>query len=118
MLARIESLAEASVARGCGFAALAILTFMVGLSWDVALACKVGGLLVLFVCAILLFKAWRASCRPARKTEVWMMLGPNQRPSPAVAQRVIGPVLRICYLRFALWAAGVSAALLAVSLTL
>jgi hypothetical protein len=64
MLARVEYLAELSVARGCGFAALAILTLMVGLSWDAALACRLGGVLVLLVCALLLLKAWRAPYRP------------------------------------------------------
>lgn len=117
MLARIESLAELSVARGCGFAGLAILTFMVGLSWDLALACKVGGLLALFVCMLLLLKTWRAPYRSVRKTELWMMLEPSQRPVAPVAQRVISATLQTCYLRFALLAAGLSAALLAMSIS-
>jgi hypothetical protein len=117
MLARIESLAELSVGRGCGFAGLAILTFMIGLSWDPVLACRVGGLLALFVCALLLLKAWWAPYRSVRKTELWMMLEPSQRPVAAVAQRVIGATLQTCYLRFALLAAGLSAALLAMSIS-
>src|SRR5262245_57566755 len=110
MSANIESLAERSVARGCGFAALAIFTLMVGLSWDGAVACEIGCLLMLLVCAILLLKAWRAPYRPFRRTELWMMLDRRQRPSPAVAQRVIGGMLRGCYMQFALHAAGLSAA--------
>jgi hypothetical protein len=43
MIHTIEELGEISVARGCGLAALAIGTFMVGLSWDMVLAAKVGG---------------------------------------------------------------------------
>jgi hypothetical protein len=118
MLQRIEALAELSIARGCGFAALAIFTFMVGLSWDPALATEVGGILALFVCAILVVKAQLAPRRPICKTELWMMLDRSHRPSGAIAQRIIGPVLHACYLRFALYAAGLAAALLALSLVL
>jgi hypothetical protein len=116
MPTRIDALAEISVARGCGFAALAIFTFMVGLSWDMVLACKVGGLLVLFVCVVLTVKAQRALRRSVRKTELWMMLDRRHRPCAAIAQRVMGETLRACYLRFALLTAGLSAALLAASL--
>jgi hypothetical protein len=114
---RIEGLAEISVARGCGFAGLAIGTFMVGLSWDMALASKVGGLLVLFVCVVLTVKAHRAVHRPVRNTELWMMLG-SDRPSPAVAQHLVGEALRGCYLRFALHAASLGIVLLVLSLGL
>lgn len=117
-LRTVEALAEVSVARGCGFAALAILTLMVGLSWDLALACMVGGLLVLFVCLVLVAKAQWAHRRPAGKTELWLMLDEFDRPSSAIAQRIVGSVLRACYLRFALHAAGISAGLLALSITL
>jgi len=118
MIQSIEELAEISVARGCGLAALAIGTFMVGLSWDMVLAAKVGGLLVLFVCAVLLVKAQSALSRPVERTELWLMLNRSERPSAAYAQRMIGSVLRTCYLRFALQAACLSASLLAVSLGL
>ena len=118
MLQRIELLAELSIARGYGFAALAILTFMLGLSWDMVLASQVGGALILCVSVILILRGHAAPHRPVRKTELWMMLDQGDRPTQAVAQRVIGPVLHMCYLRFALHAAGLSAGLLALSITL
>ena len=118
MLTAIEVLAEISVARGCGFAAIAILTLMVGLSWDMVLASKVGGLLVLFGCMVLIVKAQRALRRPVRNTELWIMLDQGHRPSATFAQRVIGRILQTCYLRFALHAASLSAGLLALSATL
>jgi hypothetical protein len=118
MIQTIEELAEISIARGCGFAALAIATLTVGLSWDMVLAAKTGGLLALLVCAVLAGKAWRALARPVAKTELWLMLNRSERPSAANAQRVIGSVLRTCYLRFALHAACLSASLLALSLSL
>ena len=118
MIQTIEELGEISVARGCGLAVLAIGTFMVGLSWDMVLAAKVGGLLVLFVCVVLLVRAQRALSRPVERTELWLMLDRSERPSAAYAQRFIGSVLRTCYLRFALHAACLSASLLALSLGL
>jgi hypothetical protein len=50
MLQKIERLAYISVARGCGFAALAIVTFMVGLSGDMVSSLEAGGSLALLVC--------------------------------------------------------------------
>ena len=111
---RIERLAEIIVARGCAFAGLAILTFMIGLSWDMALASRVGGLLVLLVSMVLSVKAHRALRRPVRNTELWMMLG-SEVPSLTVAQRLLGAALRACYLRFALHAATLSIVLLILS---
>ena len=118
MIQTIEELAEISIARGCGFAALAIATLVVGLSWDMVLAAKTGGLLALLVCGVLVGKAWRAIGRPVAKTELWLMLNRSERLNAAYAQRVIGSVLRTCYLRFALHAACLSASLLALSLSL
>jgi hypothetical protein len=113
---KLEHLAELSVARGCGYGGLAILTFMVGLSWDMVLATKVGGLLVLLVSMILVVKAELSPIRPHRRTELWLMLDHGDRPNEAIAQRVIGAVLRGCYLRFALHSAVLAALLLAMSL--
>ena len=113
MLQRIEHLAEISVARGCGFAALAIVTFMIGLSGDMVSSLKAGGYLSLFVCVVLLLKAWLYGQRSYRRTEVWLMLSPQERTHSAIAQYVIGTALRDTCLRFALHAARLSATLLA-----
>lgn len=118
MLQHIEEKAELCIARGCGFAALGIFTFMVGLSWDLALASEVGGLLTLAACVVLLHKAHRALDRPVQKTELWMTLAPDLRPRAAVAQRMLGQVLYSCYLRFAVHAAALSASLLALAFAL
>lgn len=106
MLDRIEAAAERSVARACGFAALGVGCMMVGLSGEtINLALNVGGFLMLLACLVLVFKAWSAQSQPYRRTEVWGMLAPDDRPDAAVAQRVIGTVLREVYLRFAMHAA-------------
>ena len=113
MLQKIERLAYISVARGCGFAALAIVTFMVGLSGDMVSSLEAGGSLALLVCLVLLLKAWQFGHRSYKRTEVWMMLGPLERPPSTIAQHVIGTALHDSCLRFALHAARVSAYLLA-----
>jgi hypothetical protein len=113
VLQRIERLAQISVARGCGFAALGIVTFMVGLSGDMVSSLKAGGLLSLFVCLALLFKAWLFGQRSYKSTEVWLMLTPQERPAAAIAQPMIADALRDTCLRFALHAARVSTGLLA-----
>ena len=108
MLQRIEQAANVSVARGCGFAGLAIATMLFALSHDMSLALKTGGALALLVCLILVLKAHRVARKPYRRTEVWLMLRPEERPQPAIAEQIISTVLRETYLRFALHA-GVSA---------
>ncbi|MDX2154984.1 MAG: hypothetical protein SFW09_00625 [Hyphomicrobiaceae bacterium] len=105
MLDRIEELANLSVARGCGFAALAILTFFIGMSADLTIALKSAGVLSLLVCAVLLLKAGAVHRQPYRNTEVWIMLKPAERPEAAVAQEIISSVLKDAYLRFAKQAA-------------
>jgi hypothetical protein len=112
MLQRIEQMAHISVARACGFAALAIVTFMIGLSGDMVSSLKAGGILSLVTTVILLFKAWYAARRPYKHTEVWLMLAPHDRPNSANAQQIIGTVLRETFLYFALHAALAAALLL------
>lgn len=112
MLSRIERLAHISVARGCGFAALGIATFMLGLSGDMVASLETGGLLSLLVCLVLLLKARLSGHRSYKSTEVWLMLSPQERPSEADAQQMIGAALRESCLRFALLAARFSAGLL------
>jgi hypothetical protein len=115
---RIQQLAETSVARGCGFAGLAIFAFMVGLSWDIVLAARAGGLLCLLVCMVLIVKALLSPGRPHQKTELWLMLDRQDRPPSSIAQRAISSALRECYWQFALHTACLAAALLASSICL
>jgi hypothetical protein len=117
-MGRLDDLAEISVARGCGFGLLAIATLMLGLSWDMILSAKVGGMLALTAALILALKARRAARVPYRRTELWLMLERGERPAAGIAQRVIGGVLRRWYLYFALQATALAAGLLALSLML
>lgn len=98
---RIEHLAEISVARGCAFAALAIFTMTIGLLGMPAIALKTAGGAALLTAVILWLKARLAKTRPYKRTELWLMLKPAERPAPAIAQTVIARALRECYLKFA-----------------
>ena len=118
MLKPIEDAAEVSVARGCGFAALGIVTFMVGLSDQMYLACKAGGILTLGMCLILTVRGLTAQHAPYKRTEVWVMLNSEERPQAAVAQQLIGNALRAIYLRFAIHSAIVALILLVMSMML
>jgi hypothetical protein len=108
----LEQIANFTVARGCGFALLAIPTLMIGPSGDFTLALKAGGYLCLIMCSILVLMALRAPAAHYKGTELWLLLEPGERPQPAVAQQVIGEVLREVYLTFSLCAAWLAASLL------
>jgi len=118
MVEKLEALAELSVARGCGFAAIGILTLMVGLSYQMSLALKAGGIMGLGLTAILVARAIAAPRTPYKRTEVWIMLDPAERPGAAIAQMLIGRTLRHTYLRYALNVACISAGFLTSSLIL
>jgi hypothetical protein len=105
MLQRIEEAAALSVARACGFAGIAIATFVVGLSGDMVLAFRAGGMLALLTALVLLLKARWAPRQHYKTTEVWLLLPPPERPQEVIAQQIIGTVMRETYLRFALHAA-------------
>lgn len=113
---RVQQLAWLSVARGCGFAALAIFTFMIGLSGDMPAAFKAGGILTLIASLVLLVKGWQAPARPYKRTEVWVMLQPDERPHAALAQTLIGETLRRTYMMFALHSAMLAGGFFVVSL--
>lgn len=109
---KIDQLAHASVARGCGFAMLALATFMVGLSAEFALALRAGGYGCLLISFVLITMGWRATFKPYKRTELWLMLEPNERPQPAVAQMIIGTARREAFLDFALRSAWLALVLL------
>jgi hypothetical protein len=106
---RLRHLATVSVARASGFAGLAILCVMVGFAADVVQSFKVGGVLALIVSLALALKAAWASRRPYKRTELWLMLEPAERPLAHVAQRLISGVLRATFHHFALIFARLSA---------
>ena len=115
---KIHNLALISVGRGVGFAALAIAVFMVGMSADPLACFQAGGILSLITCMTLVMKGLRAPHHNYKHTEVWIMLNPDERPSAAVAQNMIGDALKRTYLNFALHSAFVAGGLLFLSVML
>lgn len=76
------------------------------------MAFQAGGFLSLMACMALLLKAYGARSTPYKSTELWVMLKAEERPDPAIAQRIIGTVLRGVYLRFAQHAAWIGLGML------
>jgi hypothetical protein len=113
---KIEQLAHASVARGCGFAMLAIATTMIGLSSQFDIALRAGGLGCLLMCFVLIGLSWRAPATPYKQTELWLMLEPAERPQPTVAQDIISAARQEALLEFALRSAWLALALLSMAL--
>lgn len=118
MFERLEDLAEFSVGRACGFVAIGIGTFMIGLYGNMAMASAVGGILTLVTCLVLIVRALAAPSQPYKRTELWLMLRPEERPRPEIAQEVIGTVLRDTYFRFARLSAQLASSLLLLSFVL
>lgn len=102
MDAPVRHKAIISVARGCGFAGLAILTGMMGFAHDPPAAMKFGGICSLLTAFVLIVKASRARFAPYRRTGIWLMLEENERPPVILAQLVIGSARRETLLQFAL----------------
>lgn len=101
----IRRYAQLSIARGCGFGALAIATLMLGCSSDIDLFLRTGGIATLLMCFVLLLKASRADALRAADTEVWVMLPKETRPPAEVAAPLIARARREYLLRFAYIAA-------------
>lgn len=112
----IERLAEISVGRACGLAALGIAAVILGCSPMPLLAARVGAILTSVLLFGLLLKADRAAHRDYRRTEVWLMLNRSAAPPAQIAQAVIPRVLRDTCLRFADLAAFVALGFWAIGL--
>ena len=98
---RLRELALLSVSRGCGFAGLAIICFMVGLAGYPRVALESAAILMMAAAAMLAVKADLSISRPYKRTELWILLPPWERPRPEFAQQVVGRTLREIYRRFA-----------------
>jgi hypothetical protein len=117
-MGHIERLTWISVARGCGFGALAIFTLMVGFIATPATAFEAGGFGFLMMAAILWLKARNVDAVPYRKTEVWVMLDEPLRPPAAVAATLIAGVRREVMLHAARYSAFAAIGCLALALVL
>ena len=100
---RIREAAHHSVARGCGFAGLAIGTVMIGLSYDPHLSLRSGAILVTLMAVVLKLFALRAPNRDPRHTETWLLLEPDDLPPMPASRRLVCRVLAETYASFSRW---------------
>jgi ferric-dicitrate binding protein FerR (iron transport regulator) len=115
---RIKACAAQSIGKACGFAGLAIVTFMFGLSFSPITSLQVGAILTSMMVAVLAWKAARAHQQPYRRTETWLLMKKQHGLPEAAAQRVMAQALRDTYIRHAELAAGVVLVLCALCLVL
>jgi hypothetical protein len=99
----MRRVAYETVLRACLFASLAIFCIMVGMSFMPRLSFQAGGFLTTVMSGILILKAYGASTKDYRRTEMWLYLEQHERPPAAYAQWATATVLRETYLTFALW---------------
>lgn len=109
----VRQAAMVSTARACGFGALAVMTTMIGFAGTPVLSLKIGGVCFLLVTVVLILKAWRAPLMPYKKTEVWLLLAQEDRPSSTFAQTVIASARIEAFYRFAHISATIAALFLA-----
>jgi hypothetical protein len=113
MYETIERLTLISIARGVGFAALAVLCLMVGFASDFVNVLRAGGIGSLLIAIVLLIKAQNTSPENYRRTEVWIMLDPHERPPEDIAPRMVAEARRTILLRWSELSAWISAVFLA-----
>lgn len=116
----IRRLAFFTVARANAFALLAIGCMMAGLSFFFfpGAALRVGGILSLLLCLLLVLMGKGARNLDHRRTELWLYLEKAARPQEAIARRLVGAALREAYYTCARYSAAFSAALLAGALAI
>ncbi len=116
---QINRLASIVVWRGFGFSWLAIAAAMSGLVFDLSLACRVGALLALVLALAMQLRAdTYHRIRRIDECEVWILLGPNGRPSKELARQLIVPAMRSELREKALYSAVMGSGLFLISFTL
>jgi len=95
---RLDAFADLSIRRACAFVALAAVTVMLSLSFDLMLAFRTGAQMAAILAIALVFSAWRAPRRDIHHTEVYAMLRsaglPRDRLRQPDARAQIARVLR------------------------
>ena len=105
----IRDVASFSIGRGCAFAMLAIMCFVIGLSWHPLLAARTGGVLVTLMTLVLIYRARRAHLEDYRRTEAWLLLAEADRPHPQAAQYALATARREAFEHFAYYTSGAAA---------
>ncbi len=95
----IDAVVDHCIRRGLAFVGLAVGMVMLSLSYDIALALRIGADMLGIATGVLLWAAWRAPRRDHRRSEAWSELAsfsPDfvSRLSRAEAQRHLSDSLR------------------------
>jgi len=98
---RIRNAANVCIGRAVLFGWLAIVMIMFSLSFNPAIAFRAGAVMAMVMSSILLVKAFGASRKNPRSTEVWMYLDDQSRPRNDEARLVFRNTMREAYARFA-----------------
>ena len=91
---------------------------MLGFAYDPQRSAQAGSLLFFALALGLIWKAQLALRANYKKTETWLMLAPEDRPSKDTAQTVLSVILREVYLLHARYCAIAAAGLLAAAIVL
>ena len=111
--------ADNSIRRACGFAMLAIFTFMIGLAGEPYIAVRAGAILVTLTAVILYWRGTKAPARNYRETEVWLEIKDTPAAQPKERlQRLIGQALADSYFWHARIAAHIALAMWLVAILL
>jgi sulfite exporter TauE/SafE len=97
----LRAVAHGVVGRGYGFMVLGIGMTMVGFSFNLLLALKIGAVLFTIGAVIFVLCGLRAPRRPYQRTELWVSLPEEKRPHRSMAQWAASTVLTEAYFRFA-----------------
>jgi len=114
----LQRAAFLSVGMASGYAFLAIFCVVFGFMFAPPLATFIGGVLCLALAMALRIKAILVRTKPYDKTHLWLVLGEDDRPPAAVAQRVVSGVLTEAYGRFTRHAVAFAGVFLALSIGL
>jgi hypothetical protein len=114
----LQRAAFLSVGMASGYAFLAIFCVVFGFMFAPPLATFIGGVLCLMLALALRIKAILMRTKPYDKTHLWLVLGKDDRPPAAVAQRVVTGVLTETYARFTRHAVVFGGVFLAMSISL
>jgi hypothetical protein len=101
--------AFAVLVRDCAFLALGTLVLMIGLSFNPALALKVGAFVALGNAALLMLRSARLTDEKVLVSEPWSNLEPHERPVRDYGAAMACRELRQALLVFAQGSAGVAA---------
>jgi hypothetical protein len=111
----IRRFAELSVRRGCGFAAIAIGSAMVGAASQPSVCFRVGAGFAMLTALVLYWRGRRAPTRNFRRTEVWLMMDDPPAVPRERLQAMIGSALAEAYLAHAWIAAWITLLMCAIA---